>query len=66
MSKRPSAQPEYQLTLRAMPNWEAPPEVRLKRLLKAALRSFGFRATVVQEATSQAAGPPQEPDRPAG
>ena len=38
----------YLLELRAEPGrWQAPPISRLKRLLKAALRGYGFRATEI-------------------
>ena len=45
---------EFEITLRPVPgNWRTPPLLRLRALLKAALRGYGFRATVcrpVQEA----------------
>jgi hypothetical protein len=41
-------QPVYRLTLRAQPG-AVPPVVRLRRLLKTALRSFGLRCLAVEE-----------------
>lgn len=39
------APPEYELRLRALAgHWQAPPVQRLRALLKAALRGYGFRA----------------------
>jgi hypothetical protein len=44
-------QPAFILELRAIPGpWLAPPEQRLKGLLKAALRAFGFRCEVCRPA----------------
>jgi len=38
---------EFEITLRPIPgNWRTPPLLRLRALLKAALRAYGFRATV--------------------
>ena len=49
---------EFEITLRPVPgNWRTPPLLRLRALLKAALRGYGFRATVcrpVQEAEALA------------
>ena len=39
----------YNLTLRAEPGSEIPPAIRLRRLLKHALRSCGLRCTEVRE-----------------
>jgi hypothetical protein len=35
----------YRLTLEALPDGGAPPIIRLRRFLKAALRSYGLRCT---------------------
>jgi hypothetical protein len=36
-------EPDVPLVLRPLPGWGAPADQRLKRLLKAALRAYGFR-----------------------
>lgn len=42
----------YVLTLEPKPgNWQRPPEQRLRALLKAALRAFGFKAVAVKVTT---------------
>jgi hypothetical protein len=42
-------QPTYHIAFRPAPGFGAPPPVRLRRLLKAALRSFGLRAVDLRE-----------------
>jgi hypothetical protein len=44
--------PRFALTLQALPNWgegDVPPIIRLRRFLKAALRSYGLRCTEIRE-----------------
>lgn len=49
-------QTSYHLELRPVPGpWLAPPEQRLRRLLKVALRGFGFRCLACRPVTAQAA-----------
>ena len=44
---------EFEITLRPVPgNWRTPPLLRLRALLKAALRGYGFRATVCRPVAS--------------
>lgn len=45
------------------PDWTVPPDVRLRRALKALLRSFGWRCVSIgpAQATSGAAEPPDAP-----
>ncbi len=48
----PVVKPTFALTLVALPNWgNAPATIRLKRFLKAALRSYGLRCTEAREIT---------------
>jgi hypothetical protein len=42
-----AARERYRLTLEALPDGGAPPIIRLRRFLKAALRSYGLRCTAV-------------------
>ena len=42
-------QPNYRLTLRVVPGHAGPPIVRLRRLLKAALRAYGLRCVQLEE-----------------
>jgi hypothetical protein len=46
-----SERPEQavRLTLASVPDFAVPQSVRLRRLLKVALRSFGFRCTLVKD-----------------
>jgi hypothetical protein len=44
----PAQRPEFLLRLRALPD-RTPPVIRLRRLLKALLRCYGFRAVEVRE-----------------
>jgi hypothetical protein len=40
-------QPEYRLRFRALPD-RVPPIIRLRRLLKLALRAFGMRCVMIE------------------
>jgi hypothetical protein len=54
---------EYVITFRPVPgNWLAGPEYRLRGLLKASLRAFGFRCTVIKPSRL----PPPASPRPRG
>ncbi len=44
----PDPRPEYRLTFRALPG-ELPVPIRLRHLLKDALRSYGLRCTAIEE-----------------
>jgi hypothetical protein len=48
MKHKPTG-PNYRVTLRPLPNRQAPPIIRLRQFLKAALRSYGFQAVAVEE-----------------
>ncbi len=53
-----NAPEQFTLTLRALPAWgDVPATIRLKRFLKAALRSYGLKCTECREAPDQAGGP---------
>jgi hypothetical protein len=70
MNTRRPKQPEFVLQLRAIPgSWQAPPEQRLRGLLKVALRAFGFRCEVYRPKSepAQAVKPPgsEPPNAPA-
>ncbi len=77
MPDQPPDQPTFRLTLRAVPPkpGDPPPDRRMARLLKAALRSYGFRLiefTPIIVSGSQgrledspASDPSGEPDKPA-
>jgi hypothetical protein len=49
-------EPVYILTLRALPS-DVPPEIRLRQLLKIALRRFGMKCIDHREAGKEAAEP---------
>ncbi len=52
--------PEYQLTIRPLPDQSDPAGIRrLRRALKCLLRSFGLQVTDIRETKQQ---PPQEAD----
>ena len=56
MSK-PSDKPTFAIVLQAVP-WEgAPPIIRLRKFLKAALRSYGLKCTECREAPPTAEAP---------
>jgi hypothetical protein len=59
---RCKTEPErFQLTVEAVPGWgDVPAIIRLRRFLKAALRSYGLRCTEAREIT-----PPVPASRPA-
>jgi hypothetical protein len=62
---KPDPQPVYQLTLTpASGNWQAPPLLRFRALLKTALRGYGLRAVSVREipppATEHQEPPPSD------
>jgi len=43
---------QFSLTLEALPSWEgAPPIIRLRKFLKAAIRSYGLKCTECRETT---------------
>lgn len=58
--------PSYAIILRPAPgHWQAPPEQRLKGLLKVPLRAFGFRCEVCRPAEGvEPAKPSEAPSRP--
>jgi hypothetical protein len=43
----------FELTIRALPDDDAPPIIRLRHVLKALLRAYRFRAVVVRDVTPQ-------------
>jgi hypothetical protein len=57
MNSAPQKQPGFILELRAVPGpWLAGPEQRLRALLKATLRCWGFRAVAVRPVDPAAQG----------
>jgi hypothetical protein len=61
----PDRQPKFALTLVAVPGSDVPAAIRLKRFLKAALRSYGLRCTEAREIHPPPAEPLAAPgDRP--
>ncbi len=66
----PTGKPAFALTLEAVPSWNGPPAIiRLRRFLKAALRSYGLKCTECREAPGKpvAPSPPEArsgPERP--
>ena len=53
------SKPTFALTLQAVPGWgDVPATIRLKRFLKAALRSYGLRCTECREHAPPCAMPP--------
>jgi hypothetical protein len=54
----PTGKPAFALTLEAVPSWNGPPAIiRLRRFLKAALRSYGLKCTECREAPAKPAAP---------
>jgi hypothetical protein len=51
-SDLPEQKVSFVITLVAIGGWPGPPIVRLRRLLKCAYRSFGFRCLSVEETTT--------------
>ncbi len=45
----PDPDPDFVLRLRPLPGWPGPLAVRLRRLLKTALRAYGFRCVKAEE-----------------
>jgi hypothetical protein len=56
---KPDAQPRYRLTLRSEP-LAVPPIIRLRRLLKALRRAYGFQCLTVEEVSLDPS--PAQPD----
>lgn len=51
----PKGKPTFALTLQAVPGWgDVPATIRLKRFLKAALRSYGLKCTECRESNTPA------------
>jgi hypothetical protein len=54
----PTGKPTFALTLQAVPGSDVPPIIRLRRFLKAALRSYGLRCVECREHASPCPMPP--------